>query len=79
MSTNQILLGLSLTVILAVSAQVIAGRLRIPALILLLLFGFAAGAATDVVQPTKLLGATFQPLVSLAVGLILYNAGPVST
>jgi len=74
-STDQILLGLALTVVLAVGAQVIANRLRIPALILLLLFGFTAGAVTDVVQPTKLLGAAFQPLVSLAVGLILYNAG----
>jgi NhaP-type Na+/H+ or K+/H+ antiporter len=74
-STDQILLGLGLTVVLAVGAQVIANRLRIPALILLLLFGFAAGAATDVVRPTQLLGPAFQPLVSLAVGLILYNAG----
>jgi NhaP-type Na+/H+ or K+/H+ antiporter len=74
-STDQILLGLGLTVVLAVGAQVIADRLRIPALILLLLFGFTAGALTDVVQPMKLLGAAFQPLVSLAVGLILYNAG----
>lgn len=56
MSADQILLGLGLTVVLAVGAQVIANRLRIPALILLLLFGFTAGAATDVVRPTQLLG-----------------------
>jgi NhaP-type Na+/H+ or K+/H+ antiporter len=74
-STDQILLGLGLTVVLAVGAQVIANRLRIPALILLLLFGFAAGAATHIVRPSNLLGPAFQPLVSLAVGLILYNAG----
>jgi NhaP-type Na+/H+ or K+/H+ antiporter len=74
-TTDQILIGLGLTVVLAVGAQVIADRLRIPALILLLLFGFGAGAATTVVRPTELLGPAFQPLVSLAVGLILYNAG----
>jgi NhaP-type Na+/H+ or K+/H+ antiporter len=74
-TTDQILIGLGLTVVLAVGAQVIADRLRIPALILLLLFGFGAGAATKVVRPTELLGPAFQPLVSLAVGLILYNAG----
>jgi len=61
-STDQILLGLGLTVVLAVAAQVIANRLRIPALILLLLFGFTAGAATKVVRPTNLLGPAFQPL-----------------
>ena len=75
MSTDQILLGLGLTVVLAVAAQVIADRLRIPALILLLLFGFTAGSATDIVHPTELVGPAFQPLVSLAVGLILYDAG----
>jgi NhaP-type Na+/H+ or K+/H+ antiporter len=74
-STNQILLGFGLIVVLAVGAQILALRLRIPALILLLLFGFVAGAATDVVDPVRLLGPAFQPLVSLAVGLILYDAG----
>src|SRR5689334_6268464 len=74
-STNQILLGLALTITLAVAAQVLAARLRIPSLVLLLAFGFAAGAATDVVHPDQLLGPAFQPLVSVAVGLILYDAG----
>jgi NhaP-type Na+/H+ or K+/H+ antiporter len=74
-STDQILLGLALTITLAVAAQVLAARLHIPALILLLLFGFAAGAATDLVHPDQLVGAAFQPLVSVSVGLILYDAG----
>ena len=36
MTTDQIFYGLALTVALAVGCQVVAGRLRIPALILLL-------------------------------------------
>ena len=60
---------------LAVGAQVLGSRLRIPALIILLPAGFAAGAVTSDVNPDKLLGPAFQPLVSLAVAVILYNAG----
>jgi len=74
-STNQILLGVALTLVLAVGAQVAAARLRLPALILLLPLGFGAGALTDVVDPNRLLGPAFQPLVSLAVAVILYDAG----
>jgi NhaP-type Na+/H+ or K+/H+ antiporter len=74
-STDQILLGVGLILVLAVGSQVLASRLRIPALIILLPAGFAAGALTTDVNPEKLLGAAFQPLVSLAVAVILYDAG----
>jgi NhaP-type Na+/H+ or K+/H+ antiporter len=74
-TTNQVLFGLALTVVLAVGSQVLARSLRIPALIVLLPVGFAAGAMTDDINPDHLLGAAFQPLVSLAVALILFDAG----
>jgi hypothetical protein len=44
MSTNQILFGVALILVLAVGSQVLASRLRIPALIILLPAGFTAGA-----------------------------------
>lgn len=75
MTTDQVLLGVALTLALAVGAQILAARLHIPALIVLLPAGFAAGALTDVVNPQNLLGAAYQPLVSLAVAVILYDAG----
>ena len=75
MTTNQVLFGVALTVVLAVGSQVLAGSLRIPALIVLLPVGLTAGAMTDDIQPDHLLGAAFQPLVSLAVALILFDAG----
>jgi NhaP-type Na+/H+ or K+/H+ antiporter len=62
-------------VTLAVGCQVLASRVRIPAIILLLPVGFVAGALTDDINPNRLLGPAFQPLVSLAVALILYDAG----
>src|SRR5262245_43438974 len=75
MSTDQVLLGVGLIVVLAVGSQVLASRLRIPALIVLLPAGFTAGALTTDVNPDRLLGAAFQPLVSLAVAVILYDSG----
>jgi NhaP-type Na+/H+ or K+/H+ antiporter len=69
------LLGAGLTLVLAVGCQVLASRLRIPAIIVLLPVGFAAGALTSDVNPERLLGRMFQTLVSLAVAAILYNAG----
>ncbi|MFB7243500.1 sodium:proton exchanger [Streptomyces populi] len=75
MTENQILQGLGLIAVLAVGSQLVASRLRIPALIILLPVGFAAGALTDIVDPDKLLGDAFSPMVSLAVAVILYEAG----
>ncbi|MFE1754734.1 cation:proton antiporter [Streptomyces anandii] len=75
MSANDILLGIGLIVALAVGSQILASRLRLPALILLLPAGFTAGALTDVVHADRLVGAAASPLVSLSVALILYDAG----
>jgi NhaP-type Na+/H+ or K+/H+ antiporter len=74
-TTDQILTGIGLTLVLAVGCQVAAGRLHVPALILLLPTGFTAGALTDTVHPDQLLGPAFEPLVSLSVAVILYDAG----
>ncbi len=75
MTSEQILVGSGLLVMLAVGGQVLATRLRIPAIIVLLPLGFAAGAITDNVHPDRILGPAFSPLVSLAVAVILYDAG----
>jgi NhaP-type Na+/H+ or K+/H+ antiporter len=74
-TSNQVLFGVGLIMVLAVGSQVLASRLRIPALIILLPAGFTAGAITTDVNPERLLGAAFQPLVSLAVAVILYDSG----
>jgi NhaP-type Na+/H+ or K+/H+ antiporter len=74
-TTSQVLTGVGLILALAVGSQVLASRLKIPALLILLPVGFAAGAITTDVNPQRLLGTAFQPLVSLAVAVILYDAG----
>jgi NhaP-type Na+/H+ or K+/H+ antiporter len=74
-TTNQILMGVGLILALAVGSQVLASRLRIPAIIVLLPAGFVAGALTTDVNPQRLLGSAFEPLVSVSVAVILYDAG----
>jgi NhaP-type Na+/H+ or K+/H+ antiporter len=75
MSTDDALLGLGLVLVLAVGSQLAARLTRLPAIVVLLPVGFTAGAVTDVVQPDRLLGDLFQPFVSIAVGVILFEAG----
>ncbi|MFD7100169.1 cation:proton antiporter [Streptomyces xanthophaeus] len=75
MSEDDILLGIALIVALATICQILAGKLRVPALILLLPVGFAAGALTDIIHPDQLIGEEFSALVSLSVAVILYDAG----
>jgi NhaP-type Na+/H+ or K+/H+ antiporter len=75
MSASQIVAGLALIVGLAVACQIAAASFRIPAIILLLPVGFAAGALTTVVNPDKIFGAAFSPMVSLAVAIILFDGG----
>ncbi|HEY7176976.1 MAG TPA: cation:proton antiporter [Micromonosporaceae bacterium] len=75
MTADQIYIGIGLTLALAVGSQILASRLHVPSLIVLLPVGFVAGWLTDDINPNKLLGASFQPLVSLSVAVILYDAG----
>jgi NhaP-type Na+/H+ or K+/H+ antiporter len=74
-STNSLLLGIGLVLVLAVGSQLVARSLRIPAIVVLLPVGFIAGILTDDVHPSDLLGSLFQPFVSVAVGVILFEAG----
>lgn len=75
MSASQIFVGIGLTFALAVGCQIIAARYRIPAIILLLPVGFVAGFLTSTINPNKIFGAAFSPLVSLAVAIILFDGG----
>src|SRR6266496_3665600 len=57
LSTNEILFGLGLVLLLAVGSQLVARRLGLPAIVVLLPAGFLAGVATGDVHPDALLGA----------------------
>jgi NhaP-type Na+/H+ or K+/H+ antiporter len=75
LTTDDVLLGLGLVLVLGVGSQLLAASLRLPAIVVLLPVGFLAGIATDDVHPDVLLGQLYQPFVSLAVGVILFEAG----
>jgi NhaP-type Na+/H+ or K+/H+ antiporter len=75
MSSAQISLGVGLMLALAVACQVVASRWRLPAIILLLPVGFAAGNLIPAVDPNAIFGAAFAPLVSLGVAVVLFEGG----
>jgi NhaP-type Na+/H+ or K+/H+ antiporter len=75
LSSDEILTGLGLVIVLGLACRLFAHATRLPAIVVLLPVGFAAGALTDDVHPDALFGDAFQPLVTLGVGLILFEAG----
>ncbi|MCU0787695.1 MAG: sodium:proton antiporter [Verrucomicrobia bacterium] len=69
------LISIAAILALGIGAQWIAWRLRLPSILLLLLAGFAAGPVLGWLHPDKLLGDLLMPLVSISVGLILFEGG----
>lgn len=67
--------AIAIILVLGVSAQWIAGLLRIPSILLLLAAGLLAGPALGWVEPDALLGDKLFPVVSLGVGLLLFEGG----
>jgi NhaP-type Na+/H+ or K+/H+ antiporter len=57
------------------AAQWLAWRLRLPAILFLLGLGFCLGPLTGLLDPDRVFGDAFRPMVSLAVGLILFEGG----
>lgn len=76
MNHEELLLAeLAAVVVLGIGAQWLAWRLRLPSILLLLAFGFLAGPATGFIDPDALFGELLFPLVSISVGLILFEGG----
>ncbi len=69
------LISLASIVVLGIGAQWLAWRLKLPSILLLLLAGFLAGPVTELVDPDHLLGETLFPVVSISVGIILFEGG----
>ncbi|HEX8199719.1 MAG TPA: cation:proton antiporter, partial [Isosphaeraceae bacterium] len=79
--TENLPVQLASIVVLGVGAQWLAWRLKLPAILLLLLAGFLAGPALEwagyrrLVDPDRLLGDLLLPVVSLSVAVILFEGG----
>jgi NhaP-type Na+/H+ or K+/H+ antiporter len=67
--------GLTVIIVLGIGAQLISWRLRLPAILILLVTGFLAGPVTGMVDPDVILGELLFPFVSLSVAVILFEGG----
>ena len=74
MSTQAILIGLSLVLILSVVARLFGGWAGIPVIVPLLAIGVIAGeSVTGIIKPNELLGDSLSPFVQIVVALILFE------
>jgi NhaP-type Na+/H+ or K+/H+ antiporter len=64
-----------LVTVLGISAQWLAWRFRLPAVLLLALAGLAAGPGLGLIRPGEQLGSMLNPLVGLLVSVILFEGG----
>ncbi len=69
------LIALALIGAAGIGAQWIAWKLKLPSILLLLLAGILVGPILGWLQPRDLFGDVLNPLVSLAVAVILYEGG----
>nr|MBN2276977.1 cation:proton antiporter [candidate division Zixibacteria bacterium] len=72
---EHLFIGLASIVVLGILAQWLAWRLHLPAILLLLVFGFIAGPASHILNPDELFGELLFPFVSLSVAIILFEGG----
>ncbi|MFE6967803.1 cation:proton antiporter [Isoptericola sp. NPDC057653] len=65
--------GIALVVAVGVAGQVAARALRVPSILLLLAFGLLVGPVLGWLDPDAVFGDALFPLVSMAVGLLLFE------
>ncbi|MBN7798622.1 cation:proton antiporter [Parahaliea mediterranea] len=66
-------LSLALVLVIATLCQWLAWRVRLPAILFLLLAGLVAGPVSGWLQPDAVFGDLLMPLVSLSVAIILFE------
>ena len=69
------MVGLGAIVVLGVGMQWLARRLRVPAILLLIASGLAAGPWLGIIDPDAIFGDSLFTLVSMAVSLLLFEGG----
>lgn len=73
MHEESIALAIAAIGVLGLACQWLAWRLRLPAILFLLLAGIIAGPVSGVLDPQQLMGDLLFPLISLAVAVILFE------
>lgn len=72
---EELLVGLASVIALGISAQWLAWRTKLPAILVLLIFGILAGPVTGLINPDQLMGQLLAPFVSISVAIILFEGG----
>ncbi|MCY4001654.1 MAG: cation:proton antiporter [Bacteroidetes bacterium] len=73
--TGTVLVHIVVVIALAIGAQWLAWRVRVPSILLLLIVGFVAGPVMRILPPEQLQGEWVFAFVSLAIGIILFEGG----
>jgi NhaP-type Na+/H+ or K+/H+ antiporter len=73
--THHLILIIVLVGVLGIGAQWLAWLLRIPAILLLIIFGLIAGPLLGWIRPAEDLGDLLQPVIALGVAVILFEGG----
>ena len=60
---------------LGVGSQWLAWRLRMPAIVLMLLAGIIVGPVLGILDPARDIGSLVQPMIAIAVAIILFEGG----
>lgn len=75
-SGSQLPVTIAIILSLGVGGQWLANRFRVPGVLLLLTAGILVGPVFDIIHPVEDFGnKTLFPVVSIAVGLLLYEGG----
>ena len=73
--SEYLVIGFASIIVLGIGAEWLAWRLRLPSILLLLIFGIIAGPVTGFLNPDALFGDLLLPIVSIAVAVILFEGG----
>ena len=72
---QDLVLTAAIVLSLGIAAQWLAWRFKIPAIVLLAVGGIVAGPVTGILDPHAQLGEMLEPLVAVAVAIILFEGG----
>ena len=72
---NSALYAIAAVIVLGVGAQWLSWRLKLPAILALLVIGLLLGPATGLLNPDEMFGDLLFPMVSLGVALVLFEGG----
>lgn len=70
---QELLVALTAIIFLGIAAQWVSWKIKVPAILFLLLIGVLAGPVTGLLNPDAMFGDLLFPMVSLAVAVILFE------